>query len=98
MSIQAGKLHQHTNVSGPFGHSPYRKSSQHGVSKVLNTVGDDLISLDVSTPDIPDAMERIKRQKQEKKNEQIKRKIQMAEQMESAREKVLDSYHIKTMF
>ena len=53
--------------------------------------------VDVQTPIVPDAMQRIK-MKQHNKNEMvILRKKKLANQLESARSKVLQSYNIKTI-
>jgi len=53
--------------------------------------------VDITTPVIPDAMNRIRQKQQDKKQEKIDKKKKLLEQMEISRAQVLDSYNIKTM-
>ena len=50
-----------------------------------------------SVNEVPDAMDRIRQRATEKKQAQIQKKRQMAEQVETARAEVLDNYNIKTI-
>ena len=74
MSIQPGHLKK-GNPSMQFNHqtSPFSKGKEaHAISRFLPNVNhDDLITFDVSTPEIPDAMDRIKRSKIEQKTEKL---------------------------
>ena len=50
-----------------------------------------------SVNEVPDAMDRIKQRASDKKQAQIQKKRQMAEQVETARAEVLKNYNIKTI-
>ena len=52
--------------------------------------------IDVQTPKIPDAMGRILNQQAQKHIESVERKKRLADQVETARVKVLKTYNIKT--
>ena len=53
--------------------------------------------IDVQTPQLPDAMARIRQRNSSKKAEDADRKKRMVEQFERSRAEVLDQYNIKTM-
>jgi hypothetical protein len=55
------------------------------------------VSVDIFTPEVPNAMERIKQRNKEKKNEAVKQKRKMENYLEVAKEQVLASYKIKSV-
>lgn len=55
------------------------------------------VSVDIYTPEVPDAMDRIRKKNTAKKNEKLKQKKKMEDYLEVAKEQVLSSYKIKSM-
>jgi hypothetical protein len=53
--------------------------------------------MDVQTPELPDAMDRIRKRNTDKKKASVKKKKGMADYLEVAREEVLESYKIKSI-
>ncbi len=54
----------------------------------------DMLMVDVSTPPVPNAMERIRQKAKEKKEQGVKKRKQMEQQLEKAKDEVLASYNI----
>lgn len=55
------------------------------------------LTVDLKTPDIPNAMDRIRKKNTDKKKAATQKKKSMAEFLEVAREEVLESYKIKSI-
>jgi hypothetical protein len=55
------------------------------------------LTVDLKTPDIPNAMDRIRKKNTDKKKAATQKKKNMAEFLEVAREEVLESYKIKSI-
>lgn len=55
------------------------------------------ISVDVFTPEVPSAMDRIRKRNTDKKADRVKQKKKMEEYLEVAKEQVLSSYKIKSI-
>lgn len=55
------------------------------------------LTMDVQTPELPDAMDRIRKRNTDKKKASVKKKKDMADYLEVAREEVLESYKIKSI-
>jgi hypothetical protein len=55
------------------------------------------VSVDVITPEIPDAMDRIRKRNTAKKNDKVKQMKKMEDYLEVAKEQVLSSYKIKSI-
>lgn len=93
MSIQAGQVRDAANFfTAPFGSATYfHKSSMTGAKPISY---EDQVTVDIATPVIPDAMQRIKQRQADAKAELMRKKQKMADQMEASRRKVLDSYKI----
>lgn len=64
----------------------------------FKTIGPETnLLVDLQTPQIPDAMNRIRQRNAEKKKEKLELKKKMVNQMEKSRVQILESYNIKTM-
>ena len=92
MSIQPGKLQQNTV---PVGYS-FDQRAHLSTNLGLNPKEGAMV-IDVQTPQLPDAMARIRQRNSSKKAEDADRKKRMVEQFERSRAEVLDQYNIKTM-
>jgi len=55
------------------------------------------ITVDITTPEIPDALERIKNKARDKKKATAKQKKEMEKLYERAREEVLECHNIKSV-
>jgi hypothetical protein len=112
MSIQEGALEKHTNLQrntvnlrpfDAFGKLVNRDSGN--VRSIAPTLNSDValgmrssnISVDIYTPEVPQAMDRIRKRNTEKKNEKVKQKKKMEEYLDVAKEQVLSSYKIKSI-
>lgn len=113
MSIQEGALEKHENLQArntvnlrpfdAFGKLVNRDSG--GIRSIAPQLNSDValgfkssnISVDIYTPEVPGAMDRIRKRNTEKKNEKVKQKKKMEEYLDVAKEQVLSSYKIKSI-
>ena len=113
MSIQEGSLERHTLLNlrpfDVFGKTKEALAPNDGVRSINQTIqpkisGDVVmgmkysnVSVDIVTPEPPDAMERIRKRNTDKKKEKLRQKKKMEDYLEVAKEQVLSSYKIKSV-
>ena len=91
MSGGAIKPSHNTIQNGSF--SAYKPGTAGVTGPSIQTIG----FIDVQSQPVPDAIQRIKMKNHQKAEQAVHRKKKLANQLESARSKVLQSYNIKTI-